>query len=265
MIGGVRDPLTDHARFGKTLTIECLSIENMPVDREELRGYMSHFNEFDKEALTELRNKLREFNNPTRLKQLFDTICSNKDWMEDIIERSYSHKIGFDKLVLISMEDPERKLRLHIWNGKTIPQQATDADIHNHRWNFCSTILTGIMEFEIFERQSGREVYEYEYTPVGKDSKYSLDNLGKSELNQKFSGSFQAGMDYEIAHDVIHRTYVRNDELTATLMFQGPQCKPKTNVFNEQKIENSENITVDPVSQKYICKQFENILDKLNS
>lgn len=235
----------------------------MGTDRSELREYLSHFNEFNKESLAQLRTKLREFNNPTALEQLFDSIRNDQEWMKDIVERSYSHEIGFDKLVLVSMQDPERKLRLHIWDEKTIPQQATDADIHNHRWNFCSTILTGTMQFEILERESGQEVYEYEYTPVGESSEYSLNSLGKSELHQKFAGSFQVGVDYEITHDIIHRTYVEKDEMTASLMFQGPQCKPKTNVFNEQKIENPESITVDPVAEDEIYKKFDKILERV--
>jgi len=237
----------------------------MWTDRGELREYLSHFNEFNKENLSELRAKLRKFNNRTALEQLFDSIRNDKEWMEDIVERSYSHKIGFDKLVLVSMQDPERKLRLHIWDKKTIPQQATDADIHNHRWNFCSTILTGTMQFEIFERESGQEVYEYEYTPVGEESEYSLNSLGKSELHRKFAGSFQAGMDYEITHDIIHRTYVNKDEMTVSLMFQGPQCKPKTNVFNEQRIENPESITVEPIVEEELCDQFDKILGEVRN
>jgi hypothetical protein len=235
----------------------------MGTDRSELREYLGHFNEFNKESLAQLRTKLREFNHPTALEQLFDSIRNDQEWMKDIVERSYSHEIGFDKLVLVSMQDPERKLRLHIWDEETIPQQATDADIHNHRWNFCSTILTGTMQFEILERESGQEVYEYEYTPVGESSEYSLNSLGKSELHQKFAGSFQAGVDYEITHDIIHRTYVEKDEMTASLMFQGPQCKPKTNVFNEQKIENPESITVDPVAEDEIYKKFDKILERV--
>lgn len=237
----------------------------MRTDRNSLRSYLAGFKVFDEEALAELRETLCEFHQQAELEQLFGNIREDKEWMKDIVDRSYSHKIGFDKLVLVSLENPERKLRLHVWDNETVPQNEKDADIHNHRWNFCSTLLTGTMEFEIFERGSGRKVHEYEYTPIGRNSKYSLKELGETELTQTFGGSFYAGVNYEITHDIIHRTYVDDNQTTATLMFQGPQRKPKTSVFNEEEIENPENMTVNPVSKEGISERFDEIIKCMNS
>lgn len=54
-------------------------------------------------------------------------------FLEEICNNSYYHKNGFAKIVLISLSNPQCKLRLHVWDK----QQDYHEHIHNHRWHFA--------------------------------------------------------------------------------------------------------------------------------
>lgn len=93
--------------------------------------------------------------NPINNIALFKEIVQNEKLLEIISKRSYTHALGFDKIVLFDMSkdteiDNKVQLRLHLWNpkGKGVPMTES---MHEHSFNFVSTILKGKLENQIFE------------------------------------------------------------------------------------------------------------------
>lgn len=87
--------------------------------------------------------------------ELFKEIVNNNKLLEVISKRSYTHALGFDKIVLFDMSkdtDSSNKvqLRLHLWNPKSTGVPMTES-MHEHSFNFISTILKGKLENQIFE------------------------------------------------------------------------------------------------------------------
>tara|TARA_Y100001960_G_scaffold334195_1_gene447108 strand:+ start:10340 stop:11314 length:975 start_codon:yes stop_codon:yes gene_type:complete len=80
----------------------------------------------------------------------------NDDYLlEKIANRSYTHALGFDKIVLIDLQkdlDIKNKvqLRFHIWDNKNEALSVLEA-MHEHSFNFISLVLTGKLENQCFD------------------------------------------------------------------------------------------------------------------
>lgn len=235
----------------------------MDPDRTELKELFEPIGRLNEETTNEVRERLAEFRDESTLKRLFENIRSDEEWLEEIARRSYSHDNGFDKLVLCAFKDPDRKLRLHVWDSAITPQSPSETNVHNHRWNFCSTVLCGEFQFEMYEQVTEGVGFEkYEYAPK-QEKEYSLRHRGKEHLEKTFSGRLPRGVEYSISHDVIHRTFVGGDGVTATLMMQGTEQKPTTSVYSLEPLEESSSRTISELSPETVEEKFERVLDAI--
>ena len=80
--------------------------------------------------------------------------------IRSIAARSYAHGNGFNKVVLA--EENGVVVRLHVAEG------ASEDNIHDHRWSFASTVLTGALENVTFaESDDGVPCDELRYLRDG--------------------------------------------------------------------------------------------------
>ena len=94
--------------------------------------------------------------------------------------QSYEHFNGFDKIVLLSSQEPGFKLRLHVW-WPGMPRNLEN--VHNHRWNFASAILRGSYKTQIYTfDQSGAQMSHYAYSSPEAHDFYNLTYLGEESL-----------------------------------------------------------------------------------
>lgn len=102
-------------------------------------------------------NFIKELLNKDTVILLIKDILSKQDLLEKICDRSYTHALGFDKIVLVdlSKDIPDCKqktqVRLHIWepmNGNALPIVES---LHEHSFDFISTILSGHLENQQFK------------------------------------------------------------------------------------------------------------------
>lgn len=70
------------------------------------------------------------------------------------VDGSFSHKLGFDKFILIDEGVGGRQLRIHCWRD-TIAEMP-----HDHPWNFESLVLTGEILSTEYRRSFSGEAYE---------------------------------------------------------------------------------------------------------
>jgi hypothetical protein len=87
---------------------------------------------------------------------LLEDIIKNPELLQKISERSYTHALGFDKIVLVDLsKDLEQKyqktqVRLHIWNPLKTNALPIVESLHEHSFDFISTILSGHLENQQF-------------------------------------------------------------------------------------------------------------------
>jgi hypothetical protein len=149
-----------------------------------------------------------------------------------VVARSYVHANGFDKIPLITSSHPEYKLVLHIWQGREKQQDVPIEDIHNHRWDFTSLILTGGLIWEQYEHSSSDSLLyaEYQYASPGNGFEYSLRPIGQTSLECSFRAWLPAGTAYALSHRVLHRVRPAPSCMTATIILQGRTVQEITTV-----------------------------------
>src|SRR5688572_21463814 len=121
-----------------TLGRGVATLMNMIGVRSRLDGVMGTESE---DALWQRANMAKELGRPDALRDLIGAILGDPIQLEQVASRSYVHANGFDKLVLLGSCAPIYKLRLHIWwPGRSEPELD---NVHNHRWDFSSSVVTG--------------------------------------------------------------------------------------------------------------------------
>lgn len=87
---------------------------------------------------------------------LIKDVLNNPDLLQKVANRSYTHALGFDKIVLMDLrkDSPnvlqKTQLRLHIWNPENTGALPIVEALHEHSFDFVSTVLTGHLENQQF-------------------------------------------------------------------------------------------------------------------
>lgn len=142
---------------------------------------------------------------------LIRDLLRQKSLLTKIAACSYLQGNGFYKLVLLDEQD--FRVRLHIW----MPGIFSQENLHNHRWHFASTIITGQLRSEIWEDSASPSLPIYdEYLYVGKEKNPLL--IGKASVELIEQITHQAGSVYVLPPCVLHRIITGGNEMTVTLM-----------------------------------------------
>lgn len=102
---------------------------------------------------------------------LLNDIINQPELIKKIANRSYLHTLGFYKLVLIdSSKDAQdfthkTQVRLHLWKPDNDSVPVVES-LHEHSFDFVSTVLTGKLENQSFIRED-----------ISEDEKKVLDHL----------------------------------------------------------------------------------------
>lgn len=100
-------------------------------------------------------DSFKAYINKKNVIQLLKEIINDEDKLLEISKRSYTHALGFDKIVLMVDKNTPYKpeLRLHLWypeaNGVPLVES-----LHEHSFNFISTVLSGKLENQMFTMES---------------------------------------------------------------------------------------------------------------
>lgn len=87
---------------------------------------------------------------------ILQDILSQPELLSKIEERSYTHALGFDKIVLadlskdISSSLPKAQIRLHLWDPENTQALPIVESLHEHSFDFISTVLSGYLENQQF-------------------------------------------------------------------------------------------------------------------
>lgn len=152
----------------------------------------------------------------------------------EIAKRSYWHPNGFAKIVLHTSDEPEFRVRLHVWPRTETPSLG-ESNPHSHRWEFASYVLTGtgMHMVDFTETAEGGKPYQrYRYgTDPANPAALVADGLVR--LKRRGTPHVQSGDVYTCGTSVVHTVRPIDGGLTATVVVQGPRRTPTTVVYCE--------------------------------
>jgi hypothetical protein len=153
------------------------------------------------------------------------------------VAASVIHPNGFIK-VFLGNDELGRRLYLHIWQDV-----AGDANIHNHRWHFASTVLSGQLmnsTFELEPCQLGQANGQFvaEYTP--RAARFNLRDCGRPPVIaiQSDSATHGPGESYHQPDVLLHK--VAASAGSVSLVARGMPIRASAIVLTKEREHNSQ-------------------------
>jgi len=196
-------------------------------------------------GLADARPWLAAASSRRALAGMVQDVLRDDDRLEEVAARSYVHNDGFDKIVLA--DTGRWALRLHIWWPE---QSAVDVEhVHDHAWDFISTIVTGSYQMELLRNGDGDEWFEYRYEfPKGRPELHGLRLVGRTRLTRVLSIHVSTGSLYAIHGGQLHRVAAARGTLTSSLVLQGRVVADGSTVLSESAIPAIANVATRPFS-----------------
>lgn len=171
---------------------------------------------------------------PDRFIHILAQILDDRYLIAEIAGRSYRHVNHFDKIVLVDSDNKlGYRLTLHLWAPPYTETELNDELIHDHRFSFWSTVLTGDLISENFERSNTGRVYrQYQYVPEKRTLSNFYEFVGESTLHQTKTSRKTVGDSYYLSYERIHRVLLPRTDMVCTLVLRGPRQRDHSNVFN---------------------------------
>lgn len=175
---------------------------------------------------------------PARMRALLAALLDDGAALATVGGRSYRHTNHFDKIVLVDSGDPGGyRLTVHLWDPPYSAAEAADEQIHDHRFNFWSSVLAGDLRCQNYDRApGGTPIGEYRYVPEKRASVATVGNfythVADALLVERPPSWQPAGSAYHLPHEQIHRVVLPRDAMTCTLVLRGPRQRRYASVFS---------------------------------
>ena len=126
------------------------------------------------------------------------------DWLKKNYQMVHYFGLGFIQLKLNQEE------RLHFYTDK-IKKTVEEEEVHNHRYNFVSTILSGNFQQEVYEVNAAAHEKQYYLTQetCNAEDKQEFPKI-PCGIERVFSGKYGVGDSYYIDHNTFHRVESKN-------------------------------------------------------
>lgn len=197
----------------------------------------------DDDAMVERNLRLiRVLARPETVLAVITDVLNDPGELAAVARRSYRHVNHFDKIVLVdSAQARSYRLTVHMWRPPYTEMEIREELIHDHRFSFWSSILTGSLASENFARENDGAVaadktYQmYRYVPerLGDATTANFYSFsGEATLTAPTLSIKRAGEAYYLFYERIHRVLLPESGLTATLVLRGPRERSYSNIFN---------------------------------
>lgn len=199
---------------------------------------------------------------PENLSLLLSGIINDPVMLSKTVAASYYHENGFHKIVLLSGK--QFKLRLHHFGvAAKIPME----NIHDHRWNFASTIIKGELKMDLFKiAQKGNnteKTYHFIYESEKSNGTYKTDFVAEAHLRKSETRSYKPGETYLMETHELHRIKNATGQESITLILTGKPISSKCNLFSKRTILEEEKITK-LYSESKMVEMLEGICGTIN-
>jgi hypothetical protein len=176
---------------------------------------------------------------PENVRRLLDDIEGNAERLGEIASRSFRHTNYFDKIVLIDDESAAYRLTVHLWRPPFTIEEVGDDHIHDHRCDFWSSVLFGVLNSEEFERSDDAPRFrEVIYRPARSEQGVKINEYEPRDsvgLRRTRVVRHSQGDTYFLPHDRIHRIAITPHEPTATILLRGPHRRDSTSLFSNTR------------------------------
>ena len=151
---------------------------------------------------------------------------------------SYKHDNGFAKLVVAEVAG--FKIRIHDFFAGV-----GDGNIHNHRWDLESLVLSGRLDTQYFiDNTEGEKYVEHRYVRENK-AVYSIKATGHTRLKTMLAAEMNPGSVYRFNREQLHRINPAEVD-TMTLVLTHPAKSQNCRLINKN--------TVDDAGAGNVCK-----------
>ncbi|UWE10019.1 hypothetical protein [Actinacidiphila bryophytorum] len=167
----------------------------------------------------------------------------------------YRHPNGFYKMKVLSPGTHAWALRIHLWDAPVPP-----SDVHDHRWNFASFVVSGQLQESQFSIVRGtgsdqaftltRSMDGYHYMP---DGMCQLAEVGRR--------THTPGQAYTLDHRVLHRADPVSGYPVITAVLQGRDVKDTTTVVPGTVW--SSDLAVRPLDWETVARLMETTAERL--
>lgn len=217
-------------------------------------------------SLEQFEMVLQDVSTKNNLKALLEEIMNSENIVIKNAALSQHHRLGFDKLILIS--SPYFQLHLHIWWPY---RKLLKEGIHNHKFNFVSKIMIGSMMNSIYERsdperEKSISFHEYLSNPLSTNLYDSFEYKGISSLILKDSKVYKEGEIYHLDNNQFHTgDPTVNKELTVTLFVRTNNIKERDTIFEKvpfsSQVQTTEIIKNEQITSTDYTKLLSTFLD----
>ncbi|WP_432100348.1 hypothetical protein [Streptomyces sp. WAC 04229] len=167
--------------------------------------------------------------------RLVQDILDDEARFATVARRSVWHPNGFAKIVLLTA--PDYRLRLHAWRGAGVAAPEVQENVHNHRWDFATTIVTGAYWHQEFQAAEGGETFfGYRYQAAGDRRSYQLVPVGDRDLRCIFAARLPQGARYTMSNKVLHKVVPDFAESAVSLVLEGPPLPTEVDVYAQNEL-----------------------------
>jgi hypothetical protein len=202
---------------------------------------------------------------PESVLTLLEEILEDDRMLAEIAAGSYRHVNHFDKIVLVDSEhQSDYRLTFHLWNPPYTEEELNEELIHDHRFSFWSTVVTGTLRSESFSRaEGGLNFRQYEYVPERRTRMNFYEFVGEAVLRSDGATEKPAGTSYYLSYEKIHRVQLPHTAMTCTLVLRGPRERSHSNVFNTTYPDGSLRITNRPFSPDQLATKLADLAETI--
>ena len=199
---------------------------------------------------------------PENLYLLLSRIINDPVMLSKTVAASYYHENGFHKIVLLAGK--KFKLRLHHFGvAAKIPME----NIHDHRWNFASTIIKGELKMDLFtiapKGDNTEKTYHFIYESEKSKGTYTTDFVSVAHLRKSETRSYRPGETYLMETRELHRIKNSTGQESITLILTGKPISSKCNLFSKRTILEDEKVTK-TYSEVKMIEMLERICETIN-
>jgi len=176
--------------------------------------------------------------------------------IDKIASQSYLHRNGFSKITIKNSNGEKHRLHVYKVGAKA------ELNIHNHRWDFQSTILCGRLPMYLYEVIEGNTHHLHIYRRI--DGTYTITFVKKVGIIESPLIEYVAGQMYEMPNNLHHRIGLVR-ELTITHMVTRKTDQDTCDLINiENKSSYGEEVTEQPLTREQVVDNLNLILNRIN-
>tara|TARA_R110002072_G_scaffold303007_1_gene491274 strand:+ start:7361 stop:8047 length:687 start_codon:yes stop_codon:yes gene_type:complete len=194
------------------------------------------------------------------LKELIYSLLSNQADLEEVASRSYFHKNGFLKILLLDQR-PKYSVRLHIWPSSTF----NDTHIHDHPWEMSTMVLKGEYSWHIFKLRNSNQptnysAYQCKYLDDYSGHSFSFDS--NVRVQQEKTIDLKAGLPVELSSGEYHKVVKSNVLPADSIVITGGSECFIAKVVTSENLSCREKLLNKPVTYEFLKERLHSLIGR---